>query len=718
MSNLLWMDFETRSGNDIKRGAHVYAEDSEAILCTYAFGDGPVQVWEPLNTPGVPLDLHTALSDAGTVLYFHNVDFDRTQMLRWEWCRAYDLSPMRFYCTMVAARMAGMPGALDDLCKALGLSEQYAKKDGRALIRKFCVPNKLGHYTQPWEAPEAWQAFVDYARMDIVSMREAARRIPQVFTHDERVFYAYTALMNDRGITIDRALAYQGMVQSDALKARYRDAGVELGREYVAEQNSLGNSKITELSISSQKAIMDMLRTYGVTLKDARGTTLEEFLDSSQADKLPPELQQVLATRIKANKAATSKYKTILAGLSSDDRCRGTIGFYGAQRTGRDAGRRIQPQNLARPDMVGSKMTFNGVKREFGMEEAAEIIKRGLAPFLFENPLQLMSDCVRGTIVAAPGRRLCQADLANIEGRVCPWLANESGKLQYFRDFDNGTIPFDNYVMAYAGAFHVKPDTVTSAQRGIGKIQELASQFGGSVGAYMTFAAAYNIDVDQLGLGILANADENLVAEARGKLPWYKKNMLAQMYGLSDDVWTGLMVAILGWRRAHPNIKASWYTAEDAFRAAINNPGVRFRMARDTFCMTTNTWMLVELPSKRTLVYPMAREVEDDGGRTRLAFTSVNPFTKKWGTIYTGGPRLIENLTQAMARDCLLYNIPAVESAGYPIVLRIHDELICEAPDRPEFTGDGLAEIMSRVPSWCADMPMQAKGETYYRYQK
>lgn len=718
MNNRLWIDFETRSGNDIKRGAHVYAEDSEAILCTYAFDDGPVQVWEPLNTPGTPVGLHAALSDPKTVLHFHNVDFDRTQMLSWGWCKGYDLSPMRFFCTMVAARMAGMPGSLDDLCKALGLSEQYAKKDGNALIRKFCKPNKLGQYLQPWEAPVEWEAFIEYARMDIVSMREAMRRIPQVFSSDERVFYAYTSVMNDRGITIDRELAYQGMVQSDALKARYRAQGVDLGRDYVAAQNEAGNSKLKELSISSQKAIMDMLRHFGVVLPDARGTTLEEFLDSAQADKLPPELQQVLATRIKANKAATSKYKTILAGLNADSRCRGTISFYGAQRTGRDAGRRIQPQNLARPDMVGSKRTIDGVRREFGMEEAADIIKRGLAPFLFDNPLQLMSDCVRGTIVAAPGRRLCQADLANIEGRVCPWLAEEAWKLQYFRDFDSGAIPFDNYVMAYSGAFNVKPDAVTSAQRGIGKIQELASQFGGSVGAYVTFATGYNIDVDQLGLGILDSADSTLIAEARSKLPWYKKNMPAQMYGLSDDVWTGLMVAILGWRKTHPNIKASWYAAEDAFKAAIHNPGIRFRMARDTYCMTTNTWMLVELPSKRTLVYPMAREVEGPGGRTRLAFTSVNPFTKKWGTVYTGGPRLIENLTQAMARDCLFYNIPAVESAGYPIVLRVHDELISEPLDRPEFTGDGLAEIMSRVPAWCADMPMQAKGETYYRYQK
>ncbi len=706
---ILWADTETFSTNDIKRGSYVYAEDSECILFTYAVDDGPVLVWEPHTTPNIPADLHAALSNPTVELRFHNVDFDRTQMLKWNW--GYDLNPMRFYCTMAAARMAGLPGSLDALCQALGVPLEYSKRDGSALIRYFCVPDKQGNRRRPESDPAKWAEFVDYAIADVVAMRECHRRIPDVFSADERVFFAYTTAMNDRGVPIDRDLASRGASLSTTLKAAYKVHAAALAGDYT-EVLRKDDAGAKDLSITSTKAVLEFLAHYGVVLADLRSSTVEAFLSSADAETLPSMVRGVLETRVTANKASTSKYKAILNGLNWDDRVRGTISFCGAGRTGRDAGRRIQPQNLARPVLVGADSPVNAVPN---MEKAVEYVKDGSLTLLFKDPLQLLSDCVRGTIAAPSGKKFSQADLSNIEGRVCPWLSNEQWKLDYFFAYDRGDVPFDNYVMAYSKSFNVAPNTVTKPQRAVGKVQELASMYGGSVGAYLTFAAAFRIDVEKLGLGILANVGGTFIAEARGKLDWYKKHDMT--YGLNDDVWAGIMAGVLAWRSSHSNVVQGWYKAEEAFAAAVANPGVWFDMAHATRCINHKGWLLVKLPSGRHLVYPNPK-VEADGRRRELTFHGVSQFTKKFGVQRTGGPKLIENLTQAVARDCLFYNIPAVEAAGYPIILRIHDELLCETPDLPEFSGDALAKLIGQTPAWAPGLPMAAAGDTYYRYQK
>lgn len=709
---ILWADTETYSTNEIRRGAHVYAEQSECILFTYATDDGEVAAWQPHLTPEVPPDLHAALSDSAVEVRFHNVDFDHTQMQKWEWCAGYDLNPMRFYCTMTAARMTGLPGSLDALCQALGLPLEYSKKDGNALIRQFCIPDKKGNRVMPHEAPAKWADFVGYAITDVVAMRECMRRIPDVFSHDERVFFAWSKLMNDRGVPIDRDLAIRGMLASTRLKYEYKEQGKQIAAEYTEGRRLIEGADVKDLSIASQKSMMEMLATYGVNLPDLRGATVEQYLNSAAANDAPKMVLDLLNTRVRANKSATSKYKTIIDGLNTDDRCRGTISFYGAARTGRDAGRRIQPQNLARPMLVGSDSPIHSVP---DMETAVEYIKDGSFEYLFEDPLQLLSDCVRGVIAAPPGRKFCQADLSNIEGRCCPWLTGEQWKLDYFHAYDSGQIPFDNYIMAYAKSFNIDPTEVTKFQRGIGKVQELASQFGGAVGAYLTFAAVYRIDIDKLGHSILENVGPEFVYEARQKYDWYVEQGMD--YGLQPDVWAGIMAGVRSWRASHSNIVQGWYNAERGFVSAIENPGVWFDMAHKTRCINHNGWMLVKLPSGRTLVYPNPK-LESEGGRKQITFRGVNQFTKKFGTNYTSGPKLIENLTQAVARDCLFYNIPAIEQAGYPVILRVHDELLCETPDDDTYTGAKLADMMSRVPAWAAGLPMAAAGETYRRYQK
>ncbi len=432
----LWFDWETRSPEDIKFGAARYAEGSAPLIGVCALDEGPVVRWAPVLGEPTPIEVREYLEAPEVQLAFHHVEFDRTQMVAWGMDDDFDLSPRRFFCTMTAARMAGLPGALEKLCEVLGIPATYAKKDGNALIRKFCIPKADGTFNAPQSFPVEWEKFCVYAEHDVIAMRECMRRIPQVFSGFERELFAHTMTMNDRGIRIDRGLVMQAMLQSDRLKKNYKKRGVALTGD-------------AEFNVVSQKAVLSFLKSYGVELPDARSATLEAFLDSEQAELLPPSVRDVLSTRLKTNKASVAKFTSMSRSLNRDDRIRGTISFYGAARTGRDAGRRVQVQNLARPVLVNDKT--------LSMEEACDIVKCGHAEWLFEDPLQLISDTVRGAIVAPSGWRLAVADLSNIEGRCCPWLAGEEWKLKYFRDFDAKRIKFDNYVMAYAGSFNVKP---------------------------------------------------------------------------------------------------------------------------------------------------------------------------------------------------------------------------------------------------------------------
>lgn len=454
----LWLDLETKSRNPIINGHYPYAEDSSCLLATYALDDGPVQAWDAASGAPMPADLRAALLDESVEIVAWNAGFDRTQIAAWiqrfpgQGWPASIASPRRWFDAMTAARMMGLPGSLDAACKVLQLPEAYAKKDGDALIKKFCVPTKSNKFVSPAEAPADWQRFIEYAKFDITAMREVMKRIPNLLVGKARETYYYTEVMNDRGLPIDRGLALKAVVQAADFKDRYKAHARDL----------TGND---EFNISSQKALLEFLQSYGITLENARSATLEKFLDSADAELLPLTVREVLSTRLKSNKSSVTKYSAMLKRSNRDDRIRGVITMYGANRTGRDSSRGFQAQNLARPVLLGDKLS---------MDEACEIVKRGMAELYFDDPLQLLSDTVRGTITASSEKLLAIADLSNIEGRCCPWLANEAGKLEYFRDFDAGRIKYDNYVMAYSKSFRVHPEQVTKQGRQVGKVSELA----------------------------------------------------------------------------------------------------------------------------------------------------------------------------------------------------------------------------------------------------
>jgi len=415
---------------------------------------------------------------------------------------------------------------------------------------------------------------------------------------------------------------------------------------------------------------------------------------------------------------STSKYQTLLRGVSSDGRLRGTQQFCGANRTGRTAHRLFQPGNMPRPNV-------ELMARELGVEKwededahrytemGIEALKSGCADLVFSNVMGLTANVVRGTIICAPGKRLVVSDLSNIEGRVAAWLAGEQWKLQAFREYDAGTGP-DLYKLAYARSFGVSVDAVTKDRRQLGKVQELALAYEGGVGAFVTFTMTYKMELEDVKRAVLSSLDivnPAMVRDARDFWDWSVKQK--RTLGLPQDTFIACDILKRGWRHGHPATSSYWPELKDAAIQAICNPGRVFR-ARRIYLRRDGEWLRVQLPSGRQLCY-IAPQVDDSG---QISYMGVNQYTRKWQRVKTYGGKLFENLCQAIARDVLFYNMPRVEDAGYGIVLSIHDELLTEAPDTDDYNDTHLSELISTVPDWAEGLPLSAGGFTGYRYRK
>lgn len=321
------------------------------------------------------------------------------------------------------------------------------------------------------------------------------------------------------------------------------------------------------------------------------------------------------------------------------------------------------------------------------------------------------SSAIRGLIIAPPKKKLVIADLSNIEGRVLAWLAGEEWKLQAFRDFDAGE-GFDLYKLAYAKAFGIDPADVDKDMRQIGKTMELALGYAGGCGAFITFSLAFNIDLEKMSEKAIEAIPKKTLDEASSFLEWQLGQGKSQ-FGLSDQAFIVCDSFKRLWREAHPNTAAYWKELENGCRTAINNPGQTYSCRRHKI-RRDGAWLRVMLPSGRYLCYPSPR-VEDDG---QITFMGVNQYSRKWERLGTYSGKLVENMCQAAARDVLASSMQPIESAGYEIVLTVHDEIISEAPDTDEYTHEHLAELMSAGCDWTEGLPLAAAGFEAYRYRK
>lgn len=687
----LYLDLETFCDVPITAGTHRYAERVEVMLFAWAVDEGPVSVWDVTTGAPMPAALEAALLDADEV-WAQNSHFDRT-VLRHAMPGVATALPLRMWRdTMVQALAHGLPGALDALCGVLAVPSDKAKdKAGKQLIQLFCKPRpatakiaRANSKTHPVE----WARFISYAGDDIVAMREVRRRLPVWnYTGAELALWHQDQAINDRGVAIDLGLA-------DAAVRAVERAQKGLAKRTVEMTNG-------EVQAATQRdaMLMHVLSEYGVDLPDMQMATLERRIADPD---LPEGLRELLQIRLQASTTSTSKYKTLMRGTSTDGRLRGTLQFCGASRTGRWAGRLFQPQNLPRPTLKQGAIDFG-----------IETLKGDCADLFTDNVMQLTSSSIRGCIVAPSGRKLVIADLSNIEGRDQAWLAGEAWKLKAFRAFDAGT-GHDLYKLAYGKSFGIAPDEVTKEQRQVGKVQELALGYEGGVGAFVTFAAAYGIDLDELAAQAAGAIPGNVWGQAHIMLDWHRKKGRdpVQALGLTERAWLTCESFKLAWRDAHPAISGYWKELDSTVRDAIENAGNTFH-CRTLKIRRDGNWLRIVLPSGRAVCYPSPQLVDN-----KITYMGVNQYSRKWCRLQTYGGKIFENVCQAVARDVMAHNMPAIEAAGYQIVLTVHDEVICETPDSDDFNEEHLSGLLAANPPWAMDMPLAAAGFQTTRYRK
>ena len=677
----LWIDCETFSETLIKNGTYRYTWTSEVMLVPWAVDDGPVQVddW----TTGQKSEELLEAARAADEVWAHNAMFDRNAL------RELGIPVERWRCSMAQALAHGLPGALDQLCGILKVPQDSAKlKDGKALVQLFCKPRPknmtLRRATRETH-PVDWRRFVEYARVDVVAMREVQKRLPSYnYPRHELGLWHLDQRINDRGFAVDLELAQAALEAIEDERERLAHLTREMTEDSVQTATQRG-------------AMIDHIAdTYGVPLENIKASTVDKLLENEQLDR---GLRELLEVRQQASQTSTSKYR-ILLNAETEGRVRGTLQYCGAPRTGRWAGRTFQPQNLPSRGLLSARDIETGI----------HALKSGVADIMFDNVMKLTASCVRSCIIAKPDHKLIAADLSNIEGRTLAWLAGEEWKLEAFRACDRQQ-GHDLYKLAYAKGFGVKPESVTKDQRQVGKVMELALGYEGGVGAFLTFSLAYGIDLEAMAEAAWASLPGPLVEEALEFYDWMRAEK-RPLHGLSQRAFATCDVFKRAWRRGHPATANLWRQLQQAALNAVDSPGREYEVGR-LRVDRLKAWLRIRLPSGRMLWYPNPKI---EGGK--LSYMGTNQYSRKWERLNTYGGKLTENVTQAVARDVLASAMFRVEDAHFPVVLTVHDEIVTEVPDNSLFSVRSLVDYMSTPPSWADGLPLAASGFEGYRYRK
>lgn len=690
----LWIDLETRSPISIKRGLTLYATKVEIIMAQWAIDDGEVHVEDLTSVDGKTVHapsaaLQQALKDADEI-WAHGAEFEQIMLKTAKWYRLLKIDRKKWRCTMALCRFHGLPGGLDKLSTIFKLPIEEAKdKRGYELIRIFCIPQKSGVYYTKVSHVNEWEEFKHYGGQDIVSMRAVWRKCPK-WNATPRMWAVWhlDQQMNMQGVAMDLLLAEGIVTATERAKKRLKDTVTDM---------TLGAVE----AATQRNRLLAYLAEYGVDLPDLTADTVERRLED---ENLPTHVKELLRIRQQASKASTTKAKRVLE-QSVAGRLHNLLVMCGANRTGRWAGRTFQPQNLARPkhpqwDIDEAVIRFTrGDIFEYVNDEAGDVM--GLA-----------SSCLRGLIIAAPGRKLSVADLANIEGRYMAWIAGEEWKLEAFRAFDRKE-GSDLYKVSYARAFNIDPEDIADEgdwRRQIGKVMELALQYYGGVGAFLTMAETYGLRLEALAEAAWPVLPE--WAKRQAAADWLKAKKRRRTYGVEERIWVVCQALVLLWRKAHPAIVKFWGDLEKAIKMAISHPNKKYPVGRCVVDRVQN-WLRIRLPSGRYLSYPAPRAGEFD-----ISFVGVNPYTKQWGRISTYSGKAAENIVQGGSADVLMDGLLAADDAGYNPVLSVHDEIIAEPPDEEEFDDKGLSLLMTTSSPWADGLPLAAKGFTAYRYKK
>ena len=657
--NHLNIDIETYSSVDIKKSGlyrYVQSPDFQIMLFGYSLNGSPVHVVDLMRGEKIPPEIVNLLFDPSCIKHAYNAAF--------EW---YCLSKHfgvenptgwlpQWRCTMLHGLYCGYTAGLAATGEALGLPQDKQKMQiGDRLIEIFCKPYRLSKSAGrvrvlPHHEPEKWDLFKEYCRQDVVTEMEIERRLSPYPVPDEvQRQWITDQIINSRGVAVDMDFVRGAIWCSQTITDRLMNEAISL--------SGLENPKsVAQLAKWLQEETGEEI---GDLRKDTVKGLLEKGLCSEKARRLL-EIRQGLG------KSSVAKYSAMEAAVCEDGRIRGMLQFYGANRTGRWAGRIVQPQNM--PQTHISALTL-----------ARELVKRGdieMLELLYGNVPDALSQLIRTALVASPGCLLVDADFSAIEARVIAWLAGEEWVLEVFRT--HGKI----YEACAAQMFGVPIEKIVKGNpeyslRQKGKIATLALGYQGSTGALISMGA------------------------------------LKQ--GLAEDELPDIVAR---WRRANSRIVDLWYSVERAAVETIKT-GQPHGVNRLIFDMEGDSsgqyFMTITLPSGRKLYYAKPFLVPNGRGFESIRYRGVNQ--GKWREIDTYGGKLVENIVQAIARDCLAVNIERLESAGFPVVFHVHDEIVIEMPEDEADLGK-VTSIMSQPIDWAPGLPLKAEGWVDRFYKK
>lgn len=646
------IDLETYSSVPIgKAGAQKYiaSPDFEILLFAYSLDGSPVVCVDFAQGEMLPQEIANALTSPDYIKHAYNAPFE------WGCLSKYigrQLPPEQWRCTMFHGLYAGYTAGLEATGRALGLAEDKRKLNtGKALIRYFCVPcapskaNGMRTRNYPHHNPERWQLFKEYCCQDVVTEMEIERRLSAIPVPDfVQKEWETDLIINSRGVAVDMEMV---------------EGALELGA-------TVRNSLMTEAMQISGLNNPNSVKQLAAWLEEETGEEVAALRKDTVAKMLArddnsPQVQRMLEIRQELGKTSTKKYDAIEVAVCPDGRVRGLLQFYGANRTGRWAGRLVQVQNLPR--------TYTEP-----LELARELVKgRNLNALkaIYGSIPDTLSQLIRTAFIAPPGHILIDADFSAIEARVISWLAGEEWRLEVFRT--HGKI----YEASASQMFGVPLELIKKgnpeyALRQKGKVAELALGYQGSTGALINMGA--------LDMGI---PEEDL-----------------------PDIVTR-------WRDANRRIRDLWYKMDAAAVQIITQGGAvgvnnvviarEFNYEQGTDCMT------ITLPSGRKLYYIEPQIGQNQWGNPSISYMGMDQTTKKWKRIETYGGKLVENCVQAIARDCLAQAIEHLEDAGLPVIFHIHDEVVIDCPPNAATLEDVVKIIAQPIP-WAPDLPLGADG--------
>lgn len=648
----LSIDIETYSDLDIKKvGVYRYVDSAnfEILLFAYAFDNEEVKVIDLVNDEELPKEVIEALNDNKVIKSAFNANFERTSISKF---LNINLKPNEWSCTMIKALTLGLPGSLDSVSKALKFNEDKQKmKEGKALIQYFCKPckatkvNKGRTRNLPIHDMEKWNKFKEYCKQDVVVEREIRNKLSKYKTTEREIKLWYLdQRINDTGIKVDTELI-ENAIECDK---RYTE---KLTKEAI---------KITGLNNPNSPAQLKkwLSDKVGFEITSLTKESIPEIL--KQVDD--ENVVRILELRKLMSKTSIKKYEAMKLAKGNDNRVRGLLQFYGANRTGRWAGRLVQVQNLPQNHIED-------------LDLARNLLKEGdfdLIELLYDSVPDVLSQLIRTAFIPSEGHRFIVSDFSAIEARVIAWLAGEKWRLDVFNS--HGKI----YEASASQMFKVPIESIKkgSELRQKGKLAELSNGYGGSVGALISMGAI--------------------------------------KMGLKEEE---LQPIVTAWRNANPNITKFWWDVDKAAKKAIKDRTIVEIQHGIKFIYNPGV-LFIELPSSRRLSYLRPKiEPHTTFSGDKITYEGMEQTSKQWKRIDTYGPKLVENIVQATARDCLREAMFNVTDAGYSIVMHVHDELVIDV-DKKGGSLEEVNSIMGKEISWAKGLPLKADGYECDYYKK